>query len=266
MKKMPIGILDANVEGLYILDSLTKEFKYEDFIYINDIKSAPYEGKDSEVILKHVKISVEKLLEYNIKLLVVISDTIVEYCEEYLKTLEIPVINIVSSIVNYVNNYYEQKNLIFCAKDYVIKANLYQKNFKYNRMYNVESDELENVIIQNKIKTSMSFKVAENLFKGVNQKGCDLLIITAPWIELLKTEIFEFLDVEKILKLGLVLTEEIKRSRIELNNRIKGKITIISDIDIKEFKELTKWFTLKYKYEKIENEISEKNGKQNTKI
>ena len=38
-----------------------------------------------------------KLLEQNIKMLVVISDTIIEYCLDYLQTLNIPVINIVQS-------------------------------------------------------------------------------------------------------------------------------------------------------------------------
>ena len=54
MNKRPIGIIDINVDGLYILNSLTKEFKNEDFIYINDIKNYPYEGREQEEIVKFV--------------------------------------------------------------------------------------------------------------------------------------------------------------------------------------------------------------------
>ncbi len=86
------------------------------------MKSYPYEGKDKEVVLKHVMVNVEKLLEYNIKLLIVISDVIIECCEEYFSTLKIPVINIVQSIADYVNTYYEQKNLILCARKLYFKG------------------------------------------------------------------------------------------------------------------------------------------------
>ena len=266
MKKMPIGILDEGVQGLCILENLTKNFKNEDFIYINDVKSYPYEGKDKEVVLKHVMVNVEKLLEYNIKLLIVISDVIIECCEEYFSTLKIPVINIVQSIADYVNTYYEQKNLILCARSYILKANIYQKNFKYNRMYNIESEELENVLISNMSKTSASFKAAENTFKPVNQKGCDLLIVTAPWLEMLRIEIFEFLEVDKMIKLDEVISEEIKKNNIIQYSRGRGKLLVISDVSIKNFKNITPWFSLKFKYIEIENEIGEKVGRQNSKI
>lgn len=248
MNKRPIGIIDINVDGLYILNSLTKEFKNEDFIYINDIKNYPYEGREQEEIVKFVTENVEKLLEQNIKMLVVISDTIIEYCLDYLQTLNIPVINIVQSIINYVNKNYEQKNLALLAKSYILKANLYQKNFNYNHMYNIASEELENMIIENKMKTSKSFKASFETFKNSPKKEYNLLIITAPWLELLKIEILEYLEVDEFIKLGNVLSEDIKKANSECYNRGKGKITILSKIDKKEFADLTKWFNLKYKY------------------
>lgn len=248
MNKRPIGIIDINVDGLYILNSLTKEFKNEDFIYINDIKNYPYEGREQEEIVKFVTENVEKLLEQNIKMLVVISDTIIEYCLDYLQTLNIPVINIVQSIINYVNKNYEQKNLALLAKSYILKANLYQKNFNYNHMYNIASEELENMIIENKMKTSKSFKASFETFKNSPKKEYNLLIITAPWLELLKIEILEYLEVDEFIKLGNVLSEDIKNANSECYNRGKGKITILSKIDKKEFADLTKWFNLKYKY------------------
>ena len=142
MNKLPIGIIDINVDGLYILNTLCNEFKNEDFLYINDLKNDPYEGKEPEVILNYVKKNVEKLLSQNIKLLIVINDSIIEYCSDYLSTLNIPIINIQKVIIDYVNKNFEQKNLILCAKDYILKANLYQKNFNYNHIYNIPSDNL----------------------------------------------------------------------------------------------------------------------------
>ena len=248
MNKMPIGIIDVSVDGLYILNPLTKDFKNEDFIYINDIKNFPYEGKDVDVINKYVKANIDRLINLNVKMLIVISDTIVEYCNEYLQTLKIPVINIVQSIIKYTNENYEQKNIVFCAKSYILKANLYQKFINYNHLYNVSSDELESIIIENKLKTSKAFSVSESTFKVVSKKDCDVLVITSPWIELLKIEISEFLDVDEMIKLGEVVANEIRKLNLGTNSRGKGKITIVSNIDKKEFKSMTKWFNLKYKY------------------
>lgn len=260
MNRMPIGIIDASVDGLYILNSLTKEFKNENFIYINDIKNFPYEGKDVEIIQKYVKDNVEKLNSFNIKMLIVISDTIVEYCSEYLQTLKIPVINVVQSIIKYTNENYEQKNIVFCAKSYILKANLYQKYINYNHLYNISSDELESIIIDNKFKTSRAFSVSEDTFKSVSKKDCDILVITSPWIELLKIEISEFLEVDEIIKLGDVFSNEIRKLDLGSNSRGKGKITVISNVTKKEFKSMIKWFNLKYKYleaEKLDGKTKE---------
>ena len=133
-------------------------------------------------------------------------------------------------------------------------------------MYNIESEELENVLISNMSKTSASFKAAENTFKPVNQKGCDLLIVTAPWLEMLRIEIFEFLEVDKMIKLDEVISEEIKKKNIIQYSRGRGKLLVISDVSIKNFKNITPWCYLKFKYIEIENEIGEKVGRQNSKI
>ena len=43
-------------------------------------------------------------------------------------------------IINYVNEHYEHKNILFLAKSYIVKSAMYNKNFRYNRLYNVYSE------------------------------------------------------------------------------------------------------------------------------
>ncbi|HPB49285.1 MAG TPA: hypothetical protein PK334_03160, partial [Bacilli bacterium] len=132
MNKLAIGILDSGYEGLTLFEELVREYRYESFLYINDIQNMPYEGKKAEDIQKAVQKNIDSLLSQGIKLLLVVSDIIVEHCQGLLNSLEIPVINIVNSIIEYVNTNFEQKDLILLIKQEVIKANLYQKNFRYN--------------------------------------------------------------------------------------------------------------------------------------
>lgn len=252
MKKNPIGIIDVSVDGLNILSSLTKEFKNEDFIYFNDIKNLPYEGKDPSIIHKYIKANLEFLLSQNIKLLIVISDTICEYGEEILSSINVPVIQIVDSIINYMNKNYENKNIILCSKDYILKANLYQKNIKYNHLYSISSNKMESIISNDKIKTMKSFNVAFDSFKTIQSKDLDVLVYTAPWIELLKTEINEALKVKEIIKIGDIISSSIKESKIDFYKNRKGKITVFTTASKEEFSKLIPWFNLKYKFNQIE--------------
>jgi hypothetical protein len=64
---------------------------------------------------------------------------------------------------------------------------------------------------------------------------------------LLKIEISEFLEVDEIIKLGDVFSNEIRKLDLGSNSRGKGKITVISNVTKKEFKSMIKWFNLKYK-------------------
>ena len=248
MKKRPIGIIDVSCDGLSVVTTLLKEYKNEDILYFNDIKNLPYEGKDSLVILKYIKKNVEYLLSQDIKLLVVVSDTIIEYGNEFLETLEVPVISIVQTLIDYVNKNYENKNMILCAKDYIIKANLYQKNIKYSHLVTVNSNKLEEIILGNKIKTMKSFNASLDTFKAHQSRDFDVLLYTAPWIELVKTEILEFLKVKDFIKLGDIIASSVGLKLSSPYKKGAGKLFIHSTVSYEDFKNMTLWFKEKYKY------------------
>ena len=252
MRKKPIGIIDVSFSGITILNSLKKEFPYENFIYLNDIKNLPYEGKEQHVITKYVTHNVEYLLTFKIKALIVISNTIIEYTEEYLNSLEIPVIFITKAIIDYVNTNYENKNMVLCCLDYVLKAGLYQKNLKYNHLNTVQTNKMEEVLEENGIKTMKSFNAVNDSFKGVINKGYDVLIYTAPWIELLKTELNEYIKFKNIINLGEIINNEIKKLNIDFCKKRNGRILLTSTLDKKEYLPHIPWLDLKYKYKKAE--------------
>lgn len=255
MKKNPIGIIDVDSSGINLLNTLTESFPNEDFLYFNDLKNLPYEGKDHQVILKYIRKNIDYILSTNIKLLIVASDTIIEYGSEILSEVNIPCILITQSIINYLNNNFDNKNMLLCARDYILKANLYQKNIKYSHLNTISSNKMENIIKENKIKTMKSFNTSSDMFKAFQNRDFDVFIYTAPWIELLRTEILEFLKVKDFIRVGEIIASEVKNSDIEFYKKGSGKIYVASTVSLDEFKNNSLWFKLKYKYIAIDNTV-----------
>lgn len=251
MIKDAIGILDVGFEGFNVLDVLAKNFKNERFIYINDIKRFPYTNRSESEVIELVKSNVEFLQSQNIKLLIVTSDIIVDYAKSYLDSLNIPVIDVVSLLIEYVNDNYEQKNIVLLAKNAIIEANIYQKNFKYNRLYNIPSDELEEIINENYLKTSKSFIKTKESFKNLIRRDIDVIVASSPYLLFLKTEITEFVNYGEITDCGSIIVSKLKNEFFNFNQKGRGFIKVYSNIEKKEFKEKTKFIKLKYKYQKI---------------
>lgn len=271
MNKLAIGILDSGYEGLTLFEELVREYRYETFIYINDIHNLPYEGQTVEAINKAVQKNIDILRSQGIKMLVVVSDLIVEHCQELLNSLEIPVINVVSAIIEYVNNNFEQKDLILLIKQEVIKANLYQKNFRYNHLFSINSTELTKIILNKQIKTSNSFFASKEVFKNHYRRKVDLLIISESYLLKLKTEIDEYLDVLEVISLLDVFQVQIDRLDEILEKKGKRKTMIISDLGKKEFYQQAYWLAGKYVYCQknkmlIPNFSEQKNKDYNSKV
>jgi glutamate racemase len=236
MIKDAIGILDMGMESFNILPILTKKFKHERFVYANDLPNQPYEGKNEPEILELVKVNVEKLLRENIKLLVVSSDVIIEHCLDYLLTLPIPVIDLVSTLIDYVNLKYEQKNIVLLAKNSILEANLYQKNFKYNHLYSCPSDELESIIRNRMTKTTKSFYTAKEILLPAIKKDVDVIVTSTPDLMLMKIEMGEYLKGSEITNIGEIIADKITEAEIKFNDKGRGKIQVLTKTSKKAFR------------------------------
>lgn len=242
MEKEYIGIIDMSFEGLSALQVISQELKNENLLYVNDPKHCPYEGRGSEEIVELVSRSYEKIKSYNLKMLVVISDTICEYAIDYLENLDLPVVNIMDCIVKSINKKYSQKNILLLSKKSVLEANIIRKDITYNRLYTVEADKLVEIVENRKVKTGESFSAVNSLFKNVSSKEVDLIVSSSPCLGLLKTEFKEYLKSGEVLDIAsLISSEIIKRLKENLSTSKKGSISIILPYtekeDIKLFKE-----------------------------
>ena len=74
-RNLPIGIFDSGVGGLTVLSALHKRLPQEHLLYLGDTARLPYGTKSSGTIVRYALQATEKLVERNIKLLVVACNT-----------------------------------------------------------------------------------------------------------------------------------------------------------------------------------------------
>ncbi len=96
LKKRPIGFMDSGVGGLSVLREAVRVLPAEDFIYFGDSANAPYGTKTVKEIRDLTFKAVEKLMDYDIKALVVACNTATSAAISDLraKYKDIPVIGI----------------------------------------------------------------------------------------------------------------------------------------------------------------------------
>lgn len=247
-EKKVIGVIDTDMNNIYILNELYNTFKNAEILYFNTNSKEKYEGLDEEALVEDVNSSIDFLIKNHIDILVVSSDTIIEYCMPQLEELKIPYVLITAEAINYINEKYEYKNLGFMACTSVIEANMYQKNFRYNHLYNMTSDSLTETIKKYKVKTSESFQETKMVVGPVAKKGLDIIIPSSINYLMLKTEIFEFLKEVDILPIDTVICEKVNTLLYNNLLPIKGKtnVTILEKED-KDKKEFEKYLKINYR-------------------
>ena len=74
-KRDPIGVFDSGVGGISTLREMIRELPDERFIYFGDMANAPYGTKNTEGVITCVRSVVDRLMEQNIKALVIACNT-----------------------------------------------------------------------------------------------------------------------------------------------------------------------------------------------
>lgn len=75
IKSNPIGVFDSGVGGISVLREAVKKLPNENFIYYGDSKNAPYGEKSVDEVKKLTFNVVEKLIDKNVKAIVIACNT-----------------------------------------------------------------------------------------------------------------------------------------------------------------------------------------------
>ena len=93
MDQRPVGVMDSGLGGVSVLRTLVKELPQERFIYLGDTRNAPYGDKPEGEIRRLALLCAHRLLDRDIKALVVACNTATSAAAEALRrALPIPVI------------------------------------------------------------------------------------------------------------------------------------------------------------------------------
>ena len=96
-RRRPIGVFDSGVGGLTVLDALRERLPEEDFVYLGDTARLPYGTKSPDTVSRYAQQAAAKLVEREVKLLVVACNTASAVAVESLQRAfsPIPVVGVV---------------------------------------------------------------------------------------------------------------------------------------------------------------------------
>lgn len=254
-----IVVLDMGINGLSVLNLLKKELSEETIVYLNDLEVDNYEGKEISEIEYKIKVLIERLKKYNPKLLIIVNDTLIEYGRELFEELDVKKVYIVDEIIDYVNENYELKNMAFFAPQGIIESNMYQKNFKYTRLYNLNADNMMNSLNNALMKTSTSFNEMKLALLPVYKKELDVIIPTLPNLLLFQTEVYEYVKAKDIdiIPLDKIIVNKAKKVlnelEFEINEKVKGIVLKQVNLVLKNSDELKLNLFKKYVIKKNSN-------------
>ncbi|HHZ18536.1 MAG TPA: hypothetical protein GX390_04530 [Acholeplasmataceae bacterium] len=245
--KGTIAVLDTGLSGLNVFSTLATTFPKERFLYQNNLKYYPYSERPEAEIRQLVENDITGIMRENPAVLIVVSDTIIEYGAEKLKKVEVPVIRIDDAIVEYANRNYEQKNIVLLARRETLDANLYQKRFNYNHLYSIASDELEKIIEKRMTKTAQSFAAVKEAFRSVIKKEIDLIITGAPFLLNLQTEIREYVKYQMMTDVGMIIANKLSEVMTEEEKKGRGERIVKTNVPTRQFRERAYWLDCEYK-------------------
>ena len=100
MDARPIGIFDSGVGGLTVARAIADQLPQESIHYLGDTAHAPYGPKPAEEVRKYSRAIADKLVERDIKLLVIACNTATSvFLEEARRRYEIEVIGVIEPAV-----------------------------------------------------------------------------------------------------------------------------------------------------------------------
>ena len=229
---MKIGVFDSGVGGLTVLRKLIEKYPNNEYIYFGDTKNMPYGDKTIEELQILSSNIMEFLIKQNVELIIIACGTVSSNLSDYLKIkYNIPIIDIISPVVNYLNNSdYEKIGVL--ATNATINSKIFSKNIKKD-IIEVACPDLVPIIESNNFNL-----LDEALNKYLHKvKECELIILGCTHYPIIKNQIFEKLNSNvRILDMSECITFNEKNSV----KKIKLYFSKLDDSTIENIKSILK--------------------------
>ncbi|MDD6272228.1 MAG: glutamate racemase [bacterium] len=236
-----IGIFDSGIGGLKTLEEIRKILPNENYLYYADSKNNPYGEKEEKELYDITKRIVSRLLNHNVKLIIIACNTATTKCikklrNEFSNTIFIgtePAVKIACD-----NDY---KNILVMATPTTIDSErmhiLIDNNKKENQSITLlKCDKLANAIEQNNQKEIDI--ILKNIFKDKKNNNYDSIVLACTHYPYIKNKIQKIFPNADIIDGNKGVSKRVKyileTNRIKNTSKTKGKIRIIKTRKVKK--------------------------------
>lgn len=127
--QLPIGLFDSGVGGLTVLNAMRKNMPGEDYLYLGDTARLPYGTKSKNTIIRYAVQASAKLIDRQIKLLVVACNTATAAALPSLRQTfpSIPIIGVVEPGADAACHASPTGNIAIIATESTVRGGAYQE-------------------------------------------------------------------------------------------------------------------------------------------
>lgn len=206
--------------GLSVLKRLIEKYPNNEYIYFGDTKNLPYGSKTIEELKILARNNIDFLLRFNVDIIIACG-TVSSNCLEYLKdNYRIPIIDIISPTINYLNNS-NYNNIGIIATEATINSHIFKSNIKKN-IYEIATPKLV-PLIEGTTTGNIEIVLKEYLNDYIDK--IDVLVLGCTHYPLISSNIKNILKETKLLNMA---------DYINIDNDGNGKVNIyFSKIDNK---------------------------------
>lgn len=127
----PIGVIDSGVGGLTVAKEIMRQLPNETIYYLGDIGRCPYGPRSGEEVKQFTTEIAQKLVEFDIKMLVIACNTATAVALEHLQNiLPIPVIGVIEPGARTAIMTTKNQNVLILGTEGTIKSEAYRKHIK----------------------------------------------------------------------------------------------------------------------------------------
>lgn len=248
----PIGVFDSGIGGLTVLDSLIEKFPNENFIYIADQKYCPYGVKTEKEIVEIVSRVIKKLIQLNVKAIVIACNTASLFIEEYQKITDIPIISVIEPTAALAIQTTKNKKIGILGTVATIKKGKYQKLLEEAHMevYPLACSEFVDFLENNQEDEALGNKIVHQKIISLIDKGIDTLIFGCTHFSLLEEYIVKDLGCINYIACGeptsLELAKKLKEKDLWNFQKNIGSVEIYTTGNKEQAIKVSKWFSKKH--------------------
>lgn len=236
---MRVGVFDSGIGGLNVLREIMKRFPNEEYLYFGDTKYLPYGEKNQDQLLKLgiriIRFFEKKQVDY----IIIACGTCSCLVEEYQKVTHIPIKDVITPTVDFVNKHY--KKVVLLATLSTIQSKVFEKKLNQKGISVIPLACTTFVPYIEGLSKQLDLKKELMPLKNLSY---DAVILGCTHYPLLKGQLQKeftvpLLDMGKIMSESIILTEskpfiQIYMSKVTPFTKEKVKKILNMDVEIIE--------------------------------